>query len=36
MTWIVCIRRLEVSGMTWLLVDDNVDVVHLNVELEMT
>jgi hypothetical protein len=24
MTWIACIKRLEVSGMTWLLVEDDV------------
>jgi hypothetical protein len=36
MAWIACIKRLEVSGMIWLLVDDDVDVVHVDVELEMT
>jgi hypothetical protein len=24
MRWITCIKRLEVSGMTWLLVEDDV------------
>ena len=24
MTWIACIKRLEVSGMTWLLLEDDV------------
>jgi hypothetical protein len=36
MTWIACIKRLEVSGMTWLLVDDDVDVSYVDVELEIT
>jgi len=36
MTWIVCIKRLEVSGMTWLLVEDDVDVLHVEMKLEMT
>ena len=36
MTWIVCIKRLEVSGMTWLLVEDVMDVLHVEIELEMT
>jgi len=25
MTWIARIKRLEISGMTWLLVEDDVD-----------
>ena len=29
MTWIACIKRLEVSSMTWLLVEDDVDVLHV-------
>jgi hypothetical protein len=36
MTWIACIKRLEVSGMTWLLVEHDVDVLHVEIELEMT
>ena len=36
MTWIACIKRLKVSGMTWLLVEDDVDVLHIKIELEMT
>jgi hypothetical protein len=32
MTWIACIQRLEVSGMTWLLVKDDVDVLHFEIE----
>ena len=36
MTWIACIKMLEVSGMTWLLVEDDVDVLHVKIELEMT
>ena len=36
MTWIVCIKRLEVSGMTWLLVEDDVDVLHVEIGLDMT
>ena len=36
MMWIACIKRLEVSGMTWLLVEDDVDVLHGEIELEMT
>ena len=35
MTWIACIKKLEVSGMTWLLVKDDVDVLHIEIELEM-
>jgi hypothetical protein len=26
MTWIACIKRLEVNGMTWLLVEDDLDI----------
>ena len=38
MTWITCIKRLEASGMTWLLVEvdvdrDYVDVLHFETEL---
>ena len=36
MTWIACIKRLEVSDMTWLLVEDDVDVLHVKIELEIT
>ena len=36
MTWIACIKRLEVSGMTWLLVEDDMDVLHVEIELEIT
>ena len=36
MTWIACIKRLEVSSMIWLLVEDDVDVLHVEIELEMT
>ena len=36
MTWIACIKRLDVSGMTWLLVKDDVDILHVEIELEMT
>ena len=47
MTWIACIKRLEVSDMTlhfrlkisdmtWLLVEDDADVLHVKIELEMT
>ena len=36
MMWIACIKRLEVSGMTWLLVECDVDVLHVVIELEMT
>ena len=32
MTWIACIKRLEVSGMIWLLVEDDVDVLHVEIE----
>ena len=35
MTWIACIKRLEVSGMTWLLVEDDVDVLHVEMEFEI-
>ena len=35
MTWIVCIERLKVSGMTWLLLLDDVDVLYVEIELEM-
>ena len=35
-TWITCIKRLEVSSMTWLLVEDDVDVLHIEIKLEMT
>jgi hypothetical protein len=31
MTWISYIKRLEVSGMTWLLVEDDVDVSHVEI-----
>jgi hypothetical protein len=33
MTWITYMKRLEVSGMTWLLVKNNADV--LQVEMDM-
>ena len=33
MTWIACIKKLEVSGMTWLLVEDDVNVLHIEIEL---
>ena len=36
MMWIACIKRLKVSAMTWLLVEDGVDVLHVEIELEMT
>jgi hypothetical protein len=36
MTWITCIKRLEVSDMIWLLVEDDVDVLHIEIELNMT
>ena len=36
MAWIACIKMLEVSGMTWLLVEDDVDVLHVEIKLEMT
>ena len=36
MTWIACIKRLEVSDMTWLLVEDDMDVLLVEIELEMT
>jgi hypothetical protein len=36
MTWIACIKRLEVRGMTWLLVENDKDVLHVEIELEMT
>ena len=29
MTWIAYIKRLEVSGMAWILVEDDVDVLQL-------
>jgi hypothetical protein len=32
MTWIAYIKRLEVSGMTWLLVEDDADVLHFDIE----
>ena len=32
MTWIACIKRLDVSGMTWLLVKDDVDILHVEIE----
>ena len=32
MTWIACIKRLKVSGMIWLLVEDDVDVLHVEIE----
>ena len=32
MTWIASIKRLEVSDMTWLLVEDNVDVLHVEIK----
>jgi hypothetical protein len=30
---ITCIKRMEVNGMTWLLMEDDVDVLHV-VEIE--
>jgi hypothetical protein len=37
MTWIACIKRLKVSGMTYLLLaKDDVDVLYGVIELEMT
>jgi len=33
MTWIAYIKRLKVSGMTWLLVEDDVDGSHIKMEL---
>ena len=36
MTWIGYIKRLEFSGMTWLLVEHDVDVLHVEIEPEMT
>jgi hypothetical protein len=36
MTWIACIKRLEVCGLTWLLVEDDVDVLHVEIEFKMT
>ena len=35
MTWIACIKRLEVSGMIYLLVKDDADILHVEIELEM-
>ena len=35
MVWIACIKRLEVSGMAWILVEDDVDVLHVEIKLEM-
>ena len=32
MTWIACINMLEVSGMTWLLVECDVDALHVEIE----
>jgi hypothetical protein len=32
MIWIACVKRLEVSGMTWLLVKDNVNILHVKIE----
>jgi hypothetical protein len=34
-TWIVCIKRLEVSSMTWLIVEDGVHLLHVEIKLEM-
>jgi len=31
--WIAYIKRLKVSGMTWLLVGDDVDGLHIKMEL---
>ena len=36
MTWIACNKMLEVSGMTWRLVECDMDVLHVVIELEMT
>jgi len=36
MMWMACIKRLKVSGMIWLLVEDDVDVLHVEIKLEMT
>jgi len=36
MTWIACIKRLEVSGTIWLLVEDDMDVLYVEIKLEMT
>ena len=36
MMWIACIKRLEVSGMTWLLVEDDMDVLHVEREPMIT
>jgi len=33
MTWIAYIKRLKVSGMTWLLVGDDVNGLHIKMEL---
>ena len=32
MMWIACIKMLEVSDMTWLLVEDDVDVLHVEIK----
>jgi len=31
MTWITCIKRFKVSGMIWLLVEDDVDVLYVEI-----
>ena len=36
MTWIACIKRLEVGDMTWLLVEIDVDALRVEIGLEMT
>ena len=36
MTWIAFIKRLEVSSMTRLLMEDDVGALHVEVEFEMT
>jgi hypothetical protein len=33
MTWIACIKRLNVSGMTWLSVRDDADGLQVEIEL---
>jgi len=36
MTWIACIKRLEVSGMTWLLVEEMMWMsLHVEIKLEV-
>ena len=32
MRCIACIKRLEISGMTWLLVKDDLDILHVEIE----